>query len=102
MKGIDVQSSSNFARLILHQTMTGLCQPALISGACGYQAGEARMQDAHYFKALLDQIEQGGLQALMQFLMDRDLNGTNLRKFHDRRFVISSPQPRQCWAMAFL
>ena len=81
MKGIDVQSSSNFARLILASNNDWVV-PASIDQRrfAVIEAGEARMQDAHYFKALLDQIEQGGLQALMQFLMDRDLNGTNLRK----------------------
>ena len=81
MKGIDVRSSSNFARLILASNNDWVV-PASIDQRrfAVIEAGEARMQDAHYFKALLDQIEQGGLQALMQFLMDRDLNGTNLRK----------------------
>ena len=44
------------------------------------EAGTARMQDSFYFKALRDQMEQGGRQALMQFLLDRDLSGIELRR----------------------
>ena len=44
------------------------------------EVGNARMQDSAYFKALRDQMEQGGRQALMQFLLDRDLSGVELRR----------------------
>lgn len=44
------------------------------------EVGNARMQDSAYFKALRDQMEQGGRQALMQFLLDRDLSGVDLRR----------------------
>ena len=44
------------------------------------EAGTARMQDSFYFKALRDQMEQGGRQALMQFLLERDLSGIELRR----------------------
>ena len=44
------------------------------------EAGTARMQDSTYFKALREQMEQGGRQALMQFLLDQDLSGVELRR----------------------
>ena len=36
--------------------------------------------DSSYFKALRDEMEQGGRQALMQFLIDRDVSGVELRR----------------------
>ena len=47
-------------------------------------AGNARMQDSSYFKALQDQMERGGRQALMQFLLDRDLSGVDLRRIRSK------------------
>ena len=44
------------------------------------EAGTARMQDSTYFKALREQMGQGGRQALMQFLLDQDLSGVELRR----------------------
>ena len=44
------------------------------------EVGNARMQDSSYFNALWEQMEQGGRQALIQFLLDRDLSGVELRR----------------------
>ncbi len=44
------------------------------------EAGTARMQDSSNSKTLRDQMEQRGRQALMHFLLDRDLSGLELRR----------------------
>ena len=38
------------------------------------------MQDSAYFGALKEQMDNGGRHALMQFLLDRDLSGIDLRR----------------------
>jgi hypothetical protein len=42
---------------------------------------EARMQDRKYFGAVINQMEKGGREALLDFLMNYDLNGVDLGKF---------------------
>lgn len=80
MKGVDMQPSPNYVRLILASNNDWL----IPAGAdqrrfVVMEAGAARMQDAAYFGAIIEQIENGGRQALMLFLLERDLNGVNLR-----------------------
>jgi len=43
--------------------------------------GEDHIQDHAYFKAITDQMEHGGREALLHHLMDVDLTGVNLREF---------------------
>ncbi len=42
---------------------------------------EARMQDRNYFGAFIDQMNNGGREALLDFLMNYDLHGVDLGKF---------------------
>ena len=42
---------------------------------------EARMQDRNYFGAFIDQMNNGGREALLDFLMNYDLHGVALGKF---------------------
>ena len=81
MKGVDVQNAPNFVRLIMASNNDWVV-PASVDQRrfVVMEAGNARMQDSAYFKALRDQMEQGGRQALMQFLLDRDLSGVDLRR----------------------
>jgi len=81
MKGVDVQNAPNFVRLIMASNNDWVV-PASVDQRrfVVMEAGNARMQDSSYFKALRDQMEQGGRQALMQFLLDRDLSGVELRR----------------------
>ena len=80
MKCVDIQSSPNYVRLILASNNDWL----IPAGAdqrrfVVMEAGAARMQDAAYFGAIIEQIKNGGREALMFFLLERDLNGVNLR-----------------------
>ena len=73
MKGVDVQNAQNFVRLIMASNNDWVIPASADQRRfVVMEAGTARMQDSVYFKALRDQMEQGGRQALMQFLLDRD------------------------------
>jgi hypothetical protein len=43
--------------------------------------GEERMQDARYFKAIVEQMANGGRGALLYLLVHRDLSRADIRKF---------------------
>ncbi len=62
---------------------------------------EARMQDRRYFGAIIDQMEKGGREALLDFLMKYDLNGVDLGKFPQtdalREQKLQSMSPAQKW-----
>jgi len=81
MKGVDVQNASSYVRLIMASNNDWVV-PASVDQRrfVVMEVSNARMQDSAYFKALRDQMEQGGRQALMQFLLDRDLSGVDLRR----------------------
>ena len=81
MKGVDVQNAQNFVRLIMASNNDWVV-PASVDQRrfVVMEVGNARMQDSSYFNALWEQMEQGGRQALIQFLLDRDLSGVELRR----------------------
>ncbi|MDC3311886.1 DUF5906 domain-containing protein [Alphaproteobacteria bacterium] len=80
MKGVDVQSSPNYVRLVLASNNEWIIPASADQRRfVVIEASEARMQDATYFEAIINQIEDGGRAALMYFLSERDLNGVNLR-----------------------
>ena len=81
MKGVDVQNAPNFVRLIMASNNDWVV-PASVDQRrfVVLEAGTERMQDSAYFGALKDQMDNGGRHALMQFLLDRDLSGVDLRR----------------------
>lgn len=81
MKGVDVGQFPNFIRLIL-ATNNDLVVPASAEQRrfVVIDASAARMQDTAYFGAIIQQMESGGLEALMHHLQSLDLEGVNLRK----------------------
>ncbi|SFI32876.1 hypothetical protein SAMN04515618_11798 [Collimonas sp. OK307] len=48
---------------------------------CVFDVGEGKMQDATYFKAMIDQMNNGGREALLYLLQHYDLSKVNLRDF---------------------
>lgn len=48
---------------------------------CTLDVGEDHMQEKEYFKAIKEQMNNGGREALLHYLMHYDLNGVDLRKF---------------------
>ena len=81
MKGVDVGQFPNFIRLIL-ATNNEWVVPASAEQRrfVVIDASDARMQDTAYFGAIIQQMENGGLEALMHHLQSLDLEGVNLRK----------------------
>ena len=81
MKGVDVGQFPNFIRLIL-ATNNDWVVPASAEQRrfVVIDASAARMQDTAYFGAIIQQMESGGLEALMHHLQSLDLEGVNLRK----------------------
>lgn len=45
------------------------------------EVGDKHLQDSGYFKAITDQMNNGGREALLHYLMNYDLTGIDLRKF---------------------
>jgi hypothetical protein len=63
---------------------------------------EARMQDRRYFGAIVDQMENGGREALLDFLLNYDLNGIDLGKFPQtdalrEQKILSMPPVHKWW-----
>ena len=81
MKGVDVGQFPNFIRLIL-ATNNEWVVPASAEQRrfVVIDASAARMQDTAYFAAIIQLMENGGLEALMHHLQSLDLEGVNLRK----------------------
>jgi len=81
MKGVDVGQFPNFIRLIL-ATNNDWVVPASAEQRrfVVIDASAARMQDTAYFGAIIQQMDNGGLEALMHHLQSLDLEGVNLRK----------------------
>lgn len=48
---------------------------------CVLDMGDKHMQDHVYFEKLVQQMDQGGREALLYFLLNYDLKGVDLRKF---------------------
>ena len=81
MKGVDVGQFPNFIRLVL-ATNNDWVVPASAEQRrfVVIDASPARMQDTAYFGAIIQQMDDGGLEALMHHLQSLDLGGVNLRK----------------------
>ena len=45
-----------------------------------FDVSKARQQDAKYFKAIFDEMEDGGYEALLHHLQNYDIEGINLRQ----------------------
>ena len=82
MKGVDVGQFPNFIRLIL-ATNNDWVVPASAEQRrfVVIDASAARMQDTAYFGAIIHQMENGGLEALMHHLQSFDLEGETFARF---------------------
>ena len=86
MKGIDVQSLPNYVRLILASNNEWIIPASADQRRfVVIEASEARMQDASYFGSIINQIKNGGREALMYFLSERDLNGLICETFQRQK-----------------
>ncbi|MCK1409542.1 DUF5906 domain-containing protein [Bradyrhizobium sp. 76] len=68
--------------------------------------GEGRVQDAEYFRAIDEEMENGGREALMWEMLNFDLNQTNIRKIPETMALLEQKletmTPEQKWWMDFL
>ncbi|MDM4767278.1 DUF5906 domain-containing protein [Pelomonas sp. SE-A7] len=79
-KGRDAISVANFTRLLV-STNNAWAVPAGLEERrmVIMDVSDARMQDEQYFGRLLVEMSNGGREALMQFLLDRDIRAFNPR-----------------------
>jgi hypothetical protein len=68
--------------------------------------GEARVQDADYFRAIDEEMENGGREALMWEMLNFDLNQANIRKIPETMALLEQKletmTTEQKWWMDFL
>lgn len=81
-KGKDAYKVDNYARIIM-ATNESWAVPATGEQRrfCVIDVSEACMQDAQYFSNLMNQMEHGGYEALLHFLMTRDISKSDVRNF---------------------
>ena len=82
-KGKDVIYVKNHIRLIVASNSQWLVPAGLEERRFFVvDVSEAHMQDTKYFKAIIDQMDNGGREALLNFLLNEvDLTDVNLREF---------------------
>jgi len=81
-KGKDAITVSNYARIIM-ATNESWAVPASIEERryCVIEVGNQRRQDSDYFSAISKEMDSGGLAALLDVLLKRDISDVNIRKF---------------------
>jgi hypothetical protein len=80
-KGVDVVASPNYVHLILASNNDWV----IPAGAeerrfLVLDVSDSKMQNTAYFRAIADQLNRGGREALLHLLMSRDLTGFEVRK----------------------
>jgi hypothetical protein len=80
-KGKDVLRVKNHVRLLI-ATNHDWAVPAGFEERrfCVIDVGDAHMQDTAYFEALVNEMNNGGREAFLHYLLNFDLTGVNLRK----------------------
>lgn len=102
-KGVDLQPIRNFVRLIVASNEDWVVPAGEMERRfCVLDVGTKRMQDHAYFKAVIEQMNNGGREALLHFLQNYDLSEANVRAFPksaalwDQK-VSSMPRTHQFW-----
>lgn len=81
LKGVDIQSIPNHVRLIMASNNDWLVPASADQRRfVVLEAGSAKIQDSRYFAAIAEEMNNGGSEALMDFLLNRDLEGVDLRQ----------------------
>lgn len=82
MKNVDSYTAHNYVRLII-ATNEDWAVPAMSKERrfCVLDVSDARQQDRAYFAAIENEMQNGGLEALLHFLMHRSLDGIDVAKF---------------------
>lgn len=82
MKHKDALEVDNYARVIMASNEDWVV-PAEADERrfCAMRVNDSRKGDTSYFKAIINERDNGGSEALMHLLQNRDLEGKDLRKF---------------------
>jgi len=82
MKGIDSYSVENYVRLII-ATNEEWAVPAMSKERRFFvlDVSDARQQDRAYFSAIQSEMENGGTEALLHLLLNRNIDGIDIAKF---------------------
>ncbi|MHB1381955.1 MAG: DUF5906 domain-containing protein [Thermoleophilia bacterium] len=81
-KGFDAFMVKNYVRLIMASNNTWVCPAGLEERRFFViNVGTKHVQDSEYFKRIVDEMKNGGREALLYFLLNRDIKGVDLRKF---------------------
>lgn len=101
-KHIDAIEFRNFVRLIMSSNEEWAV-PAEFDERRFFvvKVSDAKKGDTAYFQAIIQERDNGGKEALLDFLMKRDLSGKDLRKFPVTNALISqklrSLKPHEQW-----
>lgn len=101
-KGVDAETGSNFTHLILASNNNWVV-PAGADERRFFvlDVGEGQMQNAKYFRRLDEQMNNGGREALLHYLMTYDLTNYELRKIPKTKALIEqkelSMSPEEDW-----
>lgn len=81
-KGVDAEAAPNYVHLMMASNSDWVV-PAGTDERRFFvlDVGDAKMQDKAYFKAIRDELDSGGREALLHMLMTRDLSGFDVRQF---------------------
>jgi len=81
-KGVDAEAAPNFVHLMMASNGDWVV-PAGADERRYFMldVGDGNMQDKAYFKAIHQELDNGGREALLHFLMTRDLTGFDVRQF---------------------
>jgi hypothetical protein len=82
MKGVDSYTVPNYIRLIV-ATNEEWAVPAMSKDRryCVLDVSDERQQDREYFAAIANEMDNGGREALLHFLLNRSIDGTDIAKF---------------------
>ena len=102
-KGVDAEAAPNYSHIILASNSTWVV-PADADDRrfLVLDVNEERMQDTVYFSAIVKQLDAGGREALLHFLMTRDIEGFKVQNFprtaalQDQKIHSYSPE-EQWW-----
>ena len=79
MKGKDILKFRNHIRLLISSNHAWVVPAGNEERRfCVIDVGEARMQDRAYFGGIIDQMNNGGREALLHYLLEYDLSGIDL------------------------
>lgn len=101
-KGVDVVASPNFSHLMLASNYDWV----IPAGAeerrfLVLDVADDKMQDLEYFKAVRHELDNGGREALLHFLMSRDISEFEVRRVPKTRALQDQKQwtftPEQLW-----